>query len=241
MNSTRKAKPTKQDIAAAHRLNAEWKARARGLGLTQDKVAEDLGISQGAVSQYLTGKIRMNYRTLHAFCEALRIQPADIRSDLPEQQLIISASADDRYADVTAYSQSVGLGAAGSEAVEYAETHSLKFKKMSLRRRGLYPRNLAVYYGKGDSMEPIIKDGDAILFDTSQTRIVDGGLYMIQVHGAAKPEYYVKRAMVLAGGIYFASDNPNGDHQWQKPRLMDSPDEPITVVGRVHWIGGWAD
>jgi len=149
--------------------------------------------------------------------------------------------SDDDYADVIGYSQAVGLGAAGSEAVDYAETHSLKFKKTSLRRRGILNRPLAIYYGKGDSMEPAIEDGDAILFDTSDTRVVDGVLYVIQVDGQANPEYYVKRAMVLDAGVYFASDNPAGDHNWKKPKAMDSKKHPITVIGRVHWIGGWAD
>lgn len=152
-----------------------------------------------------------------------------------------AAPSDQDYTDVVGYSQAVGLGAAGAEAEEYAETHSLKFKKTSLRRRGIYGRNLAIYYGKGDSMEPTIEDGDAILFDVSDTRVVDGCLYVVQVHGAANPEYYVKRALVLDGTVFFSSDNPKGDHHWQKPRRMDSKREPITVVGRVHWIGGWAD
>ncbi|MCC8492318.1 S24 family peptidase [Xanthomonas citri] len=147
---------------------------------------------------------------------------------------------DSDYADVIGYSQAAGLGS-GAEAVEYAETHSLKFKKTSLRRRGIYGKPLAVYYGKGDSMEPTIEDGDAILFDTSDTRVVDGLLYVIQVDGMAYPEYYVKRAMVLDGVTYFQSDNPGGDHNWKRPRRMDSKREPITVIGRVHWIGGWAD
>lgn len=243
MESPRKAKPTKHDVAAAARLRAAWAARARDLGLTQERIAHELGITQGAVSQYLNGKIPMNYRTLRAFTDALGIEDAEIRADLPEQQLINPAPAgnDDLYENVVGYSQAVGLGASGAEAQEYAETHSLKFKKTSLRRRGIYGRNLAVYYGRGDSMEPTIEDGDAILFDASDTRVIDGCLYVVQMHGAANAEYYVKRAMDLDGIIYFKSDNPHGDHQWQKPRRMDSKREPITVVGRVHWIGGWAD
>lgn len=151
-----------------------------------------------------------------------------------------AVAADDGYADVTGYSQAAGLGT-GAEAQEYAETHSLKFKSNSLRRRGILGRPLAVYYGRGDSMEPTIKNGDAILFDTSDTKVVDGALYLVQVHGAANPEYFVKRATVLDGIVFFASDNPQGDHHWRKPRRMDSKREPITVVGRVHWIGGWTD
>lgn len=240
METARKAKPTKRDEAAAARLKAEWSARARGLGLTQEKMADELGITQGAVSQYLNGRIPMNYRTLKAFSAALGIEDTDIRDDLPEQQYNSPAPSDDDYTDVTGYSQAAGLGA-GAEAEEYAETHSLKFKKTSLRRRGIYNRPLAIYYGKGDSMEPTIEDGDAIMFDTSDTRVVDGALYVIQVDGIGRPEYFVKRAMLLDGAVFFTSDNPRGDHQWQKPKRMDAKREPITVIGRVHWIGGWAD
>jgi len=78
------------------------------------------------------------------------------------------------------------------------------------------------------------------LFDTSDQRVVDGELYVVQMEGNANPEIYVKRALVLDGGVYFASDNPQGDHNWRKPRAADSKRSPITVIGRVHWIGGWA-
>lgn len=240
MEASRKAKPTQADIAAAARLKAAWADKARSRGITQEKLGLELGITQGAVSQYLNGKIPMNYRTLKVFAAALGIEDTDIRNDLPEQQYSSPAPSDDAWDDVVGYSQAAGLGA-GAEAAEYAETHSLKFKKTSLRRRGIYGRDLAVYYGKGDSMEPTIKDGDAILFDTSDTHVSDGLLYVIQVDGMARPEYFVKRAMVLDTGVYFQSDNPHGDHQWRKPKPMASKRHPITVIGRVHWIGGWAD
>ncbi|MFD0130876.1 helix-turn-helix transcriptional regulator [Bacillus subtilis] len=196
--------------------------------------------NQSLISQYMNGIIALNYRAVLWFAKQLGCEDTEIRTDLPEQQFAAASSNDDDYADIVGYSQAAGLGN-GAEAVEYAETHSLKFKKTSLRRRGIFGRNLAIYYGKGDSMEPTIKDGDAILFDTSDTRILDGVLYVIQVDGYANPEFYVKRALVLDGGVYFQSDNPRGDHQWQKPKPKVSERHPITVIGRVHWIGGWAD
>lgn len=204
-----------------------------------------LGVAKGTVYNILndtTKPEKVWADTLIKLCDYLRIRPDWLlygKGD-PSISARTASGNEDDYSDVVGYSQAAGLGA-GAEADEYAETHSLKFKKTSLRRRGIYGRNLAVYYGKGDSMEPTIEDGDAILFDTSDTRVLDGCLYLIQVHGAANPEYYVKRAEILDGITFFRSDNPNGDHQWQKPRRMDSKREPITVVGRVHWIGGWAD
>jgi transcriptional regulator with XRE-family HTH domain len=86
----KKAKPTEADKAAARRLRAIWDERARGLGLTQDKMAAKMDGSQGLVSQYLNGLIPLNYRALLSFSDALGIDPATVRTDLQEQALTAS-------------------------------------------------------------------------------------------------------------------------------------------------------
>lgn len=207
-------------------------------GVSRADLARAAGIATTTLSDLELG-LSKSTTALHKIAKRLGVRPEWLESGKGIKEGA-TADADSDHTDIVAYAQAAGLGS-GAEALEYAETHSLKFKKTSLRRRGIYGRNLAVYYGKGDSMEPTIKDGDAILFDTSDTRIVDGVLYVIQVDGMANPEYFVKRAMVLDTGVYFQSDNPRGDHSWQKPKPMVSKRQPITVIGRVHWIGGWAD
>jgi len=141
---------------------------------------------------------------------------------------------DDDWVDVTGYAHAAGLGT-GPEAVEYAETHKLKFRRDSLARKRLNPKYLAVMYGAGDSMEPTIRAGDAILFDTSDTTPKHRGIYVLLVPGAGGEEYVVKRALVSKGVVSFAADNPDGDHGWKEPR----PAEGLKVVGRVRWTGGW--
>lgn len=236
----RRAKPTPADLAAAGRLRAIWDRKKEAFGLTQDKMAEALDGSQGLVSQYLNGKIPLNYKTVLAFARALEIDPAEIRADLPEQRLSAPAPVDADWSDVSGFAQAVGLGS-GPEADEYAEAHKLKFRANSLSRKRLFARNLAVMYGAGDSMLPRIRPGDAILFDTSDTKPRDGALFVIQVHGIAGAEYQAKRCMVLDETTYFAADNPAGDHQWRKPRRMDAKKAPIEIIGRVRWIGSWED
>lgn len=235
-----KRKITDADLAAAQRLREIWEERARKLGVTQDTVADLLDGTQGLVSQYMTGRIALNYRAVLAFSKVLQIDPGTIRTDLSEQQLDQRIS-DPRveyndWVNVVGYAQAVGLGS-GAEAQEYAETHKLKFRNESLRRKGLRPAALAVYYGHGDSMEPRIKAGDAILFDTSDTTPADDGIFIVQSNG----EIHAKRCEIIEGAAYFRSDNPPGDHSWRKPRRMDNPQKPITVVGRVRWIGSWED
>jgi len=239
MENSRKSKPTPADVAAAAKLKLEWQGRARSLGLTQDQVADELGITQGAVSQYLNGKIPMNYRTLVVFCRLLGINDTDVRRDLPEQQLLGPPTDSGDWADIKGYAQAIGLGG-GPEAQEYAETHRLKFRAESLARKRLRPEALAVMYGRGDSMEPRIHSGDAVLFDMTDTRPRDGHLYVVMVDGGGMAkEYQVKRCEVIDDLVFFKADNPRGDHNWRKPKRMDSPRHPIEVIGRVRWIGSW--
>lgn len=144
------------------------------------------------------------------------------------------------WSDVQGFAQAVGLGT-GPEASEYAETHRLKFRADSLARKRLNPERLAVMYGAGDSMLPRIRAGDAILFDTTDTQPRDGALFVISVPGAGGPEYQVKRCEVIGEMVTFRADNPAGDHNWNRPRLMHDRRAPIEIVGRVRWIGSWED
>lgn len=113
--------------------------------------------------------------------------------------------------------------------------------RTSLRRKGLSPNTLSVVFGRGDSMLPRIRDGDAILFDTSDKAPRDGRIYVVQIDGPHGPEYSAKRCVEILGRIAFEAINPDGDHQWSKPRAMDDPKRPIQILGRVRWIGSWED
>lgn len=234
---------TEADKEAAARLKRHWLAMPNRP--TQQALAEAWPYSgteanQSLISQYMGGRIALNHRAVLFFANQLGLRPEDIRSDLPELKLdnrIAEAPAEwGDWADVRGYAQATGLGA-GAEADEYAESHKLKFRAASLRRKGLRPQHLVVYYGKGDSMEPRIHDGDAILFDTSDITPRDGAVFIVQ----RGREMYAKRCEVLDGVVYFRSDNPHGDHHWRKAKRADNLREPIQILGRVRWIGSWED
>lgn len=231
---SKKAKPTAADRAAAAALKAAWDARARGLGLTQEAIAGELGITQGAVSQYLNGKIPMNYRTLVVFCRALGIDDSDIRTDLPEQQLTSTASADVGWEDIRGVRQPAALGD-GSFVDEYAETHKLKFRTSSLRKQGLREDRLVVYYGDGESMEPRIRHGDALLFDTGDKRPVDGAIYLFS---SPDTGLTVKRLVDYGGRWFLEADNKHA-RNWSKPVPMDGERHHYTIEGKLRWIGSW--
>ena len=203
-------------------------------GMTQEQLALAAGgWGQSRISNYEKGIRAPTLADADVLAKALNVTRPELLGDtLPEQ------IADDDHANVLAYSQAVGLSD-GSEAEEYAETHKLKFRASSLARKRLNPRNLAVFYGKGDSMEPRIHEGDAVLFDQSDIRPRDGVLYVVLLPGAGADSYSVKRCEVIDDLVLFKADNPKGDHGWKKPRRMDDPKRPIKIIGRVRWIGSW--
>lgn len=145
---------------------------------------------------------------------------------------------DPDWPSVLAYAQAVGLGT-GFEADEYAEMHKLKFRHDSLAKKHLNPNNLRVMQGNGDSMEPAIRDGDAILFDLSDIEPRNNRIYVLTEPGVVHDEYNVKRCKISKGLVTFVADNPNGDHNWKEPRTYGNPLDPFTIVGRVRWIGRW--
>jgi phage repressor protein C with HTH and peptisase S24 domain len=192
--------------------------------------------TQGLVSQYLGGKIPLNYRAVVLFANELGCSPTDIRTDLPEISGLAGTPPmqDSEWADILGVRQAAALGD-GAEPDEYAETHKLKFRAASLARKKLKPERLAVIYGKGDSMYPTIKDGDAILIDTGDKEPKDDKLFVI-TYGR---DLIAKRLVNLGGRWFIDSDN-KADPKWKRPQAVDET-KGFEIHGRVRWIGSWED
>lgn len=208
--------------------------------MTQKALADAVGVKPPSVNGWLSAKSKfLRGENLLKAAKALGVSDvwlAEGKGPMRAAPPSIEDSTD--WGDILGYTQQVGLSE-GAEAQEYAETHKLKFRADSLQRKRLNPRNLAVFYGEGDSMEPRIHSGDAILFDQSDTWPRDGQIYVILVPGAGAESYSVKRCELLDELVLFKADNPKGDHGWKKARRMDDPKRPIKIIGRVRWIGSW--
>lgn len=77
---------TPADLAAAQRLRALWDKKKTDRP-TQETIAGRLGnVNQSAISQYLNGKIPLNFFAVLVFADALGCEPRAIRDDSPELQ-----------------------------------------------------------------------------------------------------------------------------------------------------------
>ncbi len=235
MGANDRKKPLKPEQAAAcRRLRKIWDAKRPALGLTQDKAAEELGVTQGAIGNMLNGRLAISLRALSKWAKVLKVKPAEIDPILGRQLLTGDESLGE-WIDITARKQAVAMGH-GMEPDEWSEVRKLKFRLESLRKKGLFPSKVEVYYGSGDSMEPRIKDGDAVMFDTSDIKPQHGKIFIIRWRGGL----LAKRLRIYDGRIWISSDNKS-DPQWRDDVPADPEREDFEIVGRVRWIASWED
>lgn len=116
----------------------------------------------------------------------------------------------------------------GALAVSEDVVGSMAFKKDWIKKSGLNPKDLALVDVVGDSMEKILREGDLVLIDLSQIRIVSGKAYVIRIG----EELLVKYLQHLPGGrIQVVSENSTG----YPPFTVNEEDvgTALFIIGRV--------
>ncbi len=119
-----------------------------------------------------------------------------------------------------------GLGT--TFAVDYPEIEVLKFPKVWIESiTHAPPTTLTWTRGKGDSMEPTIRDGDLVLLDRSQRVLTERDAMWAFTIGE---EAAIKRLRKQGEICEIFSDNPNVPPD--KQSLQD-----MNIVGRVVFVG----
>ena len=91
-------------------------------------------------------------------------------------------------------------------------------------------KNLSVISVKGDSMEGVLNDGDAILINHSETTPRDG-LYVLRIN----ENLLVKRLQVMPGGLINVI-SANEAYPSFEINLHNMTDD-VAIIGRVEWFG----
>lgn len=138
---------------------------------------------------------------------------------------------DDKYAYVPLYDARCSAGSGAWNEGAKIWTH-LAFTRYSLQRKGLNPANLSAIQVNGDSMEPLLDDGDTVLIDHTRCSLEGEGIYVIHLDD----HLYAKRLQrQFDGALHIISEN-------KAYRDMVVPKEQLNelqIIGRVVWAGGW--
>ncbi|MDN6860738.1 helix-turn-helix transcriptional regulator [Pseudomonas sp. CAN2814] len=139
--------------------------------------------------------------------------------------------ADEEYAHVPLYDARISAGhGVWSQGAEVL-TH-LAFTRYSLQKKGLDLSALSAVRIRGDSMEPLLTDGDAVVVDHRFQKVHDEAIYVIRLDD----HLFAKRLQrQFDGSIAIISENKAyNDMVVPKDQL-----ENLEVIGRVIWLGRW--
>lgn len=122
---------------------------------------------------------------------------------------------------------SAGVGA-------YPDDHALvigsrPFSAQWLHKKGLKPENLKLLRVMGDSMEPLLKDKDMVMIDTSKNTPTEAMPFAVRLDG----ELFVKGIQRVGGGNLLLVSRNNA--YTSITISANSPPDDFTVIGAVVW------
>lgn len=223
-------------------MAARIKEKMQQKGISNTALAETAGVSLQAVGQWLkSGKISRerlwkiaqyldntvdylltgiksaNHGIADAISSYLPIEPYDDGDPLGDA------------VEIPLLNVEAAAGAGAFNGNEYTRK-KLRFRRDWLKKIGLDPAAACVIYAIGDSMAPSIMNGDHLLVNTADQRVVDSRVYAIRTYDG---EIKVKRLYRRSdGGLTLVSDNPS----FIDEALPSSAQ--LEIIGRVVWRCG---
>lgn len=219
------------------------KADRSGSDFTQQDLASRAGVSQGSIAHLESGRTKTS-RSLTRIAAALDVTTewlADGRGE-PFQKTEVGGHQEIQFPGsmgvtgstdgspshipirkITEFKLSAGLTGFQVE-LDHRTNGMWELPTRWLDRKGLNPIHLIAIEIKGESMEPNLYDGDLIVINTADTRLVNGEVYAVNYEGEA----VVKRMIREAGQWYLCSDNPAPKYGRRVCRGSD-----CIVIGRV--------
>ena len=233
----------------SERLRYALKARSE----TQVALANACGVTKGAVNQWMSGTVKaLEGANLLSAAKFLNVLPQWLQSgegpmtgtvetrgvfvsanpappigtpiiewddpeDLPEGEFVIVPRYDLHVA--------AGNGHVVYEEMEHEQGQA--YRTSSVRKLGTSARNLMTVYAKGESMEPSIYAGDALLVDRGQREVQDRNVYVLRYGHEIRVKRLFKRP---DGGLRIVSDNAGA---FPEEVVTAAEMEHIEVIGRV--------
>jgi len=206
---------TTEQLEDAKRLKALYESKKKQLNVTQYTIADDIGISQGAVGHYMNGRIALNVPMVTAFARILQVQASDISPSLAREVSRYASTVDANVSGFRPYTLGVKYPViskvqAGAWA-EACEAYTLKDIDLWLESDAHIQGDAFWLEVEGDSMTApaglSIPEGAFVLFDTGRDAI-NNSLVIAKLSDSNEATF--KRLIIDGGQKYLKGLNP----QW---------------------------
>lgn len=217
------------------KISDRIRQRMEAMNLKPLELAEKSGISKTSVSFILHDKnTNLRFDTVQQLSRALRCDPIWLMTGEEDARPVQTYEDDGEPPEgMVAIKQYNVHCAAGCDAPEptYEEEHDTRavwYHMSFFQRLGINPNKCCRLKVSGDSMSPLINDGDYILVDRTEGQpIIDGEIYaFVQSPGGIR----VKRVFKpMRGGIIIHSDN----ERYPDEAYDDDTQVNFKLIGRV--------
>lgn len=222
-------------------ISERIKQRMQALGIKRAaELVKATGVSKGSVSQWLSDTTAPTGANLLKLAKVLQVQPEWLLTgEGPESNAVESklvpvewesiAQNKDEYVTVPLIDVELSAGN-GSPSIVEVEQYELPFRRYTLNKQGVSPTSAKVARVTGNSMSPLLNDGDVVGVDTSKTKVIDGDTYAIRDGDLLRVKILIERS---DGGLLIRSFNREDypDEILNKEQRQ----ERVTVIGRVWW------
>lgn len=209
-----------------------------------DRLARAVGVSPSAFRKWLKGEAEPSRERLLALADAAGVGIAWLaRGEGPQPPIqdargngraakegVVGALELERYVFLPKRAESAAAGAGTPPAVTRSEF--IAFSHDWIREAlHLDPGDLMLETAVGESMHPTLSDQDLLLVDSSDRKLREFGVYILEYAG----ERLVKRVQrKLDGSLLLISDNSI----YEPERVPPERASEVVVIGRVVWCGG---
>lgn len=134
------------------------------------------------------------------------------------------------WIDIIESSFSCGIG----ESIEFhydTVIGKMPFPHSFFQEKNVSPKNMKIVTAKGDSMNDLIKDGDLVGIDISQTQVRDGGIYAVYFAGEGMIKQIFKEQ---DNSLILHSTNP----KFKDRTVTEENGTNFKVMGRQFWRAG---
>jgi transcriptional regulator with XRE-family HTH domain len=199
------------------------KALIEQSGLSYRRLAKKVGVSNVTVRNWAIGHSEPNREGLEALCEIFGVTPAYVMfgdANSPVQTLV-----EDGIVSIPHVNAEVSCGHGFLNTDELELIRFVRVSQGFIRRYcpSANVRSLQIMAAFGDSMEPTLHEGDAVIVDISEKKIVRDGMYVVRIGEGL----FVKRVQVTPEGLRLLSDN-----KFYEP--INTTPESIEVIGRAY-------
>lgn len=208
-------------------------------GISQAQLAERIGISQQSVAKIESGET-LQPRKIKEIANVLNVSQKWLQLGIEENGTLsnfVVQEAEDAELDPEVFAYipvlDIELSAGNGCEAEVVELvlESFPLRRIDLRKAGVNPANARIVKIWGNSLLPVLNNGDYVAVDSAQSSpIRDGDLYAVR-------DGVLLRVKILInlpdGGVILRSFNK--DEYPDEILTFDERKTRIHIIGRVFW------